>query len=190
MDYQSQSAFQPYLLSGERILWTGRPAQGVAFRPMDAFLIPFSILWCGFVVFWNVSVWGFNGNGAPPEFDVFGAVFLLIGLYFLFGRFIHDAAIRRRTTYALTDQRAMFRRGSKISSLDLSHLPKLELQERSDGTGTISFQDGPSFMTYGRNSGFDWWVPSLQASSSFFRIDRARDVYRMIREYSGRSSSF
>lgn len=189
MDYQSQSAFQPYLFPGERVLWTGRPKQGVAFRAMDAFLIPFSVLWCGFVVFWNIGVQS-GPESAPPVFDIFGLVFLLVGLYFLFGRFIHDAAIRRRTTYALTDQRALFRRGSKISSLDLSHLPKLELQERSDGTGTISFQDGPNFFAYRRNSGLDWWLPSMQASSSFFRIDRARDVYRMIREHSGRSSSF
>jgi hypothetical protein len=189
-DYQLATAFQSYLLPGERVLWTGRPTQGFALRPLDAFLIPFSVLWCGFVVFWNVEVWSAGGEGAPPVFDIFGFVFLLIGLYFLIGRFIHDAAIRRRTSYALTNQRALFQRGSKLTSLDLHHLPKLELNERGDGTGTIAFQDGPGFMSYGEYSGLDWWVPSMVASSSFFGIDRARDVYRTIKEHSGRSLTF
>ena len=141
---QFTNPFQPYLLAGERVLWSGRPKQGIAFRPIDGFLIPFSILWCGFVV--AMFATAASQTGSP---SIILLLFMLFGLYFLVGRFIHDSVIRRRTSYALTDQRALFRCGSKTSSLDLSHLPKLELQERSDGTGTIEFQDTGSQLTTG-----------------------------------------
>jgi hypothetical protein len=185
-DYKSTCAFQPYLLPGERILWTGRPKQGFALRPMDAFLIPFSLVWTGFVIAAFVPTTDSGTAGFP---NVILIVFLVIGIYFTVGRFIQDAAMRRRTSYGLTDQRALFRRGTKLTSLDLRHLPKLELSERRDGTGTIAFQDG-GFATYNRYSGLNWWVPSMVVSSGFFGIERARDVYQMIRENSGRSSTF
>lgn len=181
--FQSSQPFQPYLLPGEHILWSGQPKQGFTLRPMDVFLIPFSLLWTGFVVTMLLSTMRSAAAGPP---DVMLIFFLVIGIYFTFGRFIHDAAIRSRTKYGLTDQRALFLRGSKLTSLDLRHLPKLELSERGDGTGTISFQD-TGFGSYGRYSGLNWWTPSMLASSSFFGIERARDVYRIIRENSGRS---
>jgi hypothetical protein len=184
--YQSASSFQPYLLPGERILWTGRPKQGFTLRPMDALLIPFSLIWTGIVIAMFLPTMDFGPSGSPNLILIF---FLLIGIYFSVGRFIHDAALRRRTSYALTDERALFLRGSKLTSLDLAHLPKLELSERANGIGTIAFQDD-NFATINRYSGLNWWVPSMIVSSGFFGIERARDVYCMIREKSGRSSSF
>src|SRR5690242_8986453 len=101
--YQSGNPFQPYLLPRERILWTGRPKQGFALHAMDVFLIPFSLVWIGFVITMLAAVMNSPTPGPP---DVMLIVFLLLGLYFTVGRFIHDAALRRRTTYALTEQRA------------------------------------------------------------------------------------
>lgn len=91
------TAFQPYLLPGERVLWTGRPKQGIALHASDTFLIPFSLLWTGFALLWNVGVWTMPGaNEVDWSFRLFGLMFLVIGLYFVFGRFVHDAAIRKK----------------------------------------------------------------------------------------------
>src|SRR5262249_29605408 len=116
-------------------------------------------------------------------FNLFGVPFLVAGLYIMIGRFFHDAAIRKKLLYAVTDKRILIIRGSgsaRFRSLDLQRLPNLELTEHRDGTGTIAFESSSSFFGTGRYHGFDWWVPSLGASSQFFRIDNPRKVYELI----------
>jgi hypothetical protein len=181
--FQSLNPFQPYLLPGERILWTGRPKQGLVLSSRDTLLIPFSLMWGGFAIFWNLGVWTIvPAGGSNPGwfFRLWGLPFLIIGLYLIFGRFIHDADIRKRLFYAVTDQRVLVLRGSKITSLDLRRLPRLELSEHRDGTGTIAFEEGNSFFTGGRN-GFSYWVPALSNATQFFRIENPRKVYELVR---------
>ncbi|HEX8435658.1 hypothetical protein [Archangium sp.] len=140
--YASQP-FQPYLLSGERIMWSGQPKQGLTLGPRDALLIPFSLMWGGFVIFWNAMMWfgpfGDQSGGGPGWlFRLWGLPFLVIGLYIMAGRFFHDARIRKKLFYAVTNQRVLVLRGSKITSLDIDRLPRLELSEQRGGTGSIA----------------------------------------------------
>lgn len=58
---ESMQAVQPDLISGESILWAGQPNTRVIFHKEDALLIPFSFLWGGFAIFWEVGVSGFWG---------------------------------------------------------------------------------------------------------------------------------
>ena len=46
-------AFRGRLLAGERVMWSGRPARGVMFTARDIFLVPFSVVWVGFAIFWT-----------------------------------------------------------------------------------------------------------------------------------------
>jgi hypothetical protein len=188
--FQLPELLSPYLLPGERILWTGQPKQGLALSGRDGFLIPFSVIWTAFAIFWNVGVWTFAdpGGGADWFMRLWGLPFLLIGIYLVIGRFIHDAAIRKRLYYAVTDQRVLVlrgRRSSKVTSLDIHRLPMLELREHRDGTGTFAFDSGSSsFFGFGGGNGFDWWVPSLGTAAQFFRIRDPRKVYELIRTQS------
>lgn len=183
--FEASQAFQPYLLTAERILWSGQPQQGLAVSGRDALLIPFSLMWGGFAIFWNAMVWfaPFDSNaGASPDwfFKLWGLPFLVVGLYLIGGRFFHDAHIRKKLFYAVTDQRILTLRGSKITSLDIHRLPRLELSEHRDATGTLAFEANNT-MSFGGMNGFSWWVPALGSAAQFFRIENPRSVYELIR---------
>jgi hypothetical protein len=169
------------LLPGERVLWTGRPSPGLVLRPVDAFLIPFSLLWGGFALFWNIGVWT---TGAPHIFKLWGLPFLVAGLYVTVGRFFVDTKLRQRLTYAVTDRRVLIvkdRASLTTTSLDLRRLPALELAERPNGFGTIRFGSSGGWSG-GRNFGI--WQPALDPTPQFIRIPNARAVYRLIQQHS------
>src|SRR4029079_12755895 len=83
----------------EKALWFAQPRQGLVLRSADAVLIPFSLLWGGFAVFWEASV---IMIGAPFFFPLFGALFVVVGFYLIFGRFVFDARQRICTFFAVT----------------------------------------------------------------------------------------
>src|SRR5262245_25267621 len=93
---------QPELGPREKLLWAGRPRQGVFLRPADALLIPFSLLWAGFAVFWESMV---VRTPAPWFFVLWGIPFVAIGCYLVVGRFYVDARQRGRTYYGVTNER-------------------------------------------------------------------------------------
>jgi hypothetical protein len=186
--FQSLQQFQPYLFSGERVLWTGQPKHGLALSGRDAMLIPFSLLWGGFAIFCNALVWlapfdANTGDGPGWLARLWCLPFLIIGLYLIAGRFFHDARIRKNIFYAVTDQRILVLRKSKITSLDIHRLPRLELSEYRDGTGTLAFEAGNNAYRSGTN-GFSWWLPALNSSVQFFRITEPRRVYELVRNQS------
>jgi hypothetical protein len=148
---------------------------------MDVFLVPFSLLWGGFAISWNADVWTAN---TPLEFRLFGLPFLIAGVYVTVGRFVLDAWIRSRLRYVLTDRRVLIVREGpfrSVRSLDLKHLPELELIERHDGSGTILFGDADSsWWSRGRGGDIGFWSPALRRSPQFIRIPAVRRVYEMI----------
>ena len=185
--FQSFQKFQPYLSSGERILWSGRPKQGISFSRSDWLGIPFSIMWCGFVVFWNISVWNLPDTGTSDDwfFKLWGLPFLAIGLYLLVGRFFYDAWVRYHSSYAVTNERVLILRTSptsKLTSRDIPSLPMFELTEHPDGTGTIAFDsEDVGYLMFRPKRGFGG--PGAPLSAQFFRIQNPRRVYELIRDH-------
>ncbi|WP_394253530.1 hypothetical protein [Arthrobacter pityocampae] len=101
---------EPLLRSGETLHWTGRPDPKVLFSPADLFLVPFSLLWGGFALFWEYQV---ITGGAQPVFILFGIPFVLMGLYMIIGRFIYKSRRKRSTVYGLTESRAIVSSGDR-----------------------------------------------------------------------------
>ncbi len=175
-----QGAARPQLLSGERIVWEGKPHTGIVLRPIELFLIPFSLLWTGFAIYWNVSVWD---SGADLSFQLFGLPFLVVGLYATFGRFLIDMYLRKGMTYFVTDKRILIARGAaaaKVKSLDIKRLPALELDERSDGSGTIRFGAAPGL--FGGTNNFGIWQPTFDPTPQFIRVANVRFLFDLIQK--------
>jgi hypothetical protein len=182
------NTFQDRLLPGERILWEGKPQTGLLFYARDGLLIPFSLTWGGFAIFWEWSVVSVgdsakDASNVPDFFVLWGIPFVLIGLYMIFGRFFHDAWVRDRTRYAVTNQRVLILRlppFSRFTALAIDRLPELSLDEKADGRGTIRFSAATSPWN-GRGTGFESWIPAL-ASTQFLMIPDARRVFDQIQK--------
>lgn len=141
---------KPRLLDGERIAWEGQPYFGLILRPIELFLIPFSLLWGGFALFWNASVWTTN---ADLSFKLFGIPFFVAGIYITVGRFLLDMRIRKKWSTSLRTSAYSLRSGAgrkqRLStSTAFLHLSltsygmgpaRSALEAREDGSaGTIS----------------------------------------------------
>ncbi|MBQ4600827.1 MAG: hypothetical protein IJB17_04280 [Oscillospiraceae bacterium] len=133
MSYEDYSFANPYITPGEQILWRGKPEQGNLVTGRDAFMIPFSIVWCGFAVFWFVSV---LVSGAPVFFALFGIPFVVMGLYLVFGRFLWTAHMRKQTQYVITNRKIIRKRGQKIDIQDHTKAA-IHVTVHSNGCGTI-----------------------------------------------------
>ncbi len=181
-----QAALQPYLLADERILWTGRPDPRRLLGPSDIWLIPFSLMWGGFAIVWEVLALGFsNGPGGASVglFALWGVPFVVVGQYFIWGRFIYKRWDRRRTTYAVTSRRILVLKGSHLQSLFLNSLPAVHQSVRADGSGTLEFGSAPYGYAFWANSGMEWF--SRRAGTpAFYDIPDVVRVFRLIADSS------
>jgi hypothetical protein len=176
-------------LPGEKILWSGAPAQGLLLTSRDWFMIPFSLLWGGGVLFALFAA-AMRQQQTDPVALVFPLVFLsvfgLVGLYIVAGRFLLDAWVRRATSYAVTNKRILISRSApfvNFTAISLNRLPDMSLSERADGRGTIRF--GPQQSWFGAGSGgFSAWAPALDPTPQFIAIENARSVFDQIQRAS------
>ncbi len=161
----------------EKLLWSGRPRQGVFIGPKDALLIPFSLMWGGFAIFWE---YGVVTSNSPFFFELWGVPFVLAGLYLIGGRFFFDARERSKTYYGLTNERVIIVSGlfsHRVKSLQLRTLSEVSLSEVKDGIGTITF--GPTAPWWAGSGG--WPGANKNASPAFDSIGDAREVFDRIR---------
>ncbi|ROU02562.1 hypothetical protein [Histidinibacterium lentulum] len=95
------------LLPGEALLWEGRPAQGLALRPVRPVTTPLILVW-GIIGLALLLLWA--GLGLP------GSGWIALGLAGFLAAQVWavaawNAAGRRRCRYAVTDRRVLIDRG-------------------------------------------------------------------------------
>ncbi|HEY7172287.1 MAG TPA: hypothetical protein VH417_15650 [Vicinamibacterales bacterium] len=174
---EEQQRVQRELGANERLLWTGKPFAGLTFRTADVMLVPFSLMWGGFALFWEYSVWR---SGAPLFFRLWGVPFVAVGLYLIAGRFVVDSRQRAATIYAVTNERVLILSGlfqSSLVSLNLKTVGELSLSEHADGSGSISFGQSPLFNLM---RGFSAW-PGMSTLTGFDMVPDVRQVFDVLR---------
>jgi hypothetical protein len=184
-DQPSDMVIEPELLSGERILWTGQPRTSVIFHREDALLIPFSLLWGGFAVFWEASVLGLWGNSkvGPWSFGiVWGIPFVVIGQYLIWGRFFYATWLKKRTHYAVTNRRVIVVQNGwkrQMASAYIDSLPTLIKESGAGEIGILRFAQTSS--TWSNRSRFSPWNGmSVDGIPAFVDVDNVDSVYRLV----------
>ena len=107
---------------------------------------------------------------------------MIIGLIFVFGRFIIDAKQRKNTYYGLTEDRIIIKSGvfsKSVKSLNIKTLSDIEYTEKNDGSGTISIGSKNPMMVWG--NGMNWW-PGMKTNSQLDLIQNVRKVYNQVIE--------
>jgi hypothetical protein len=186
-DLEAQNRVARELESGERLLWNGRPNSRRWLYAQDAVLVPFSIMWGGFAIFWEASVLSSSGARNSVIFPLWGVPFVLIGLYLMVGRFFARRWMRRRTLYAVTDQRVIsivpsWLRGERTTSVWLGSYPPVEKRLARDGQGTLWIGLFPLTNRWlATDSGWPGGRSAMANAIVFADIENVDDVYTSIR---------
>jgi len=193
IDPEVSMRLQPELLSGESVLWAGRPNPNVVFHSDDWYMIPFSLLWGGFAIFWEAGVlgyWGHNAKGTPSIFmAIWGIPFIVIGQYLIWGRFLYDAWLKRRTYYVVTDRRVLILQEGwkrKTSFVYLDAIPTIEREGTENGT--LWF--GPKYpVLAGRGQKTRSWSRfSVGDVPVFADVEDVESLYRLVLDLRERAS--
>jgi hypothetical protein len=189
IDSLAAQKLQPELLSGESIYWAGMPNPQVIFHSDDWGMIPFSLLWGGFTIFWEADALGL-WNSAPRSSaeavstfaSLWGIPFVMIGQYMIWGRFVVDAWLKRRTYYAVTNRRVLILQEGwkrKTNFVFLESLPELSREGTSIGTLWLGPKSSPFAQRRGLNFNFSRFY--LEDSTPVLAdIDNVDYVQRLI----------
>src|SRR5262249_52789818 len=117
------------LRPAEQLLWAGAARTGILLRAEDTFLIPFGLLWCGGICYGLVTTLIQREDHMWVPIVTL-SVFLLLGLYFVGGRFLVEAWLRARTAYGVSSERIIIVSGLSrlvVRSLNLDTLTDISL---------------------------------------------------------------
>lgn len=180
-----------YAGKDERVLWAGRPRQGIVFVHHDLWVIPLGIAAMGFGAFVIFRILSHNEDGSVGS----GIPLILIGLYLSFARLLGDAGLRKRTVYGLTDKRIVIVTGLAlrvVKAWNLRQVADIRWSQGTGGIGTVSFRcpgwlsDYWDCRTSAGITGF--YVPGIEyvLPWGFEMIDDARKIYDLIIAAQGR----
>jgi hypothetical protein len=156
------------LLPGEMIEWVAQPKQGILLRKNDGCMIPFSLVWGGFVLLWE----GIAILNQHTFFIIFGFPFVLLGLYIILGRFFHDIYKRKNTIYALSNLRLILKKGAKLQTYFYTEIKNLKIVSHRKGRGSIFF-----------NEAVEQKYNSFESPNPCFeQIEDANRLYRTIQQ--------
>ncbi len=136
------SIFRDELLADEKILWAGQPETKFILKGEDVILSLFGLFCTGFMSLFFLDD-DFITSGDLFEISI-SIVFMLVGLYLLFGRIIIDNYEKKRTFYAVTNQRVLIITNihkKNVQAQLINQIPVLIKYVHKDRIGTIQFDN-------------------------------------------------
>jgi hypothetical protein len=125
----------------DKILWTGKPVQGLRWSRADGVLVPLSLAFTAGLVVALRSI----PADAPSFVYVPFFLFFAAAFYVLAGRFVYDAYRRSQVCYGLTNRFVIIVHGgggAATQSLALSTLPAMKVKPFGGTIGSIWFGTG------------------------------------------------
>lgn len=138
MDQADFQWARPYLNADEQILWRGKPAKLHIYERADIRGTLFGVLWTGLLVF-RIAIPAVRSGQINYTWIMIGLL-LLVGFYWIAGRFIHKAVQLHASSYVVTSDRVLIQVRGKVKAYSKSNLPPMKVLRYSDGQGTIVFQ--------------------------------------------------
>jgi hypothetical protein len=181
--HKFRNEFTDYLREDEQLLWSGKPKFGILFRSKDFIQVPFAAGWLYFMVSDLIML---EEGGFPNRIHPMLLLFVVVGLYMLIGRFIHEMIQRHYSYYAVTNQRVMVKSGifsSQIQSTSLNSVASIQLIEKRSGQGSLTFE---TVGNLARISLLNNKANTQSAPLSFEKINEVRQVYGLITEAQSR----
>lgn len=135
------------LQPGEKVLWRGRPRQGLLVRGGDYLVTPFAAAWLGFALWWEAGV--VRQQPFDPLLVAWGVPFVALGVWLVGGRLAYDVWGRARTRYAVTDRRAIGVRTvfpAYYKSEELATVNPVGFERHVRGDATVAFGPMPVFL--------------------------------------------
>lgn len=126
---------RPYIVANESVLWKGRPEKGNIFTRKELIMLPFSLMVCGFSLFWEYMAL----QTGQLFLVIWGLPIVAIGIYMLIGRYIQSAFLRNKTFYVITNKKLIIKKGNRINMYQACDLPPMEVEIHRNGNGTILF---------------------------------------------------
>lgn len=171
MEKTIEKEFKDIINGNEELIWSGKPQSGLIFGFEDLFLIPFSIIWLGFILFFIVIA-----EQTPTFFSLLAVPFIIVGVYFLVIRFFIDKWKRDKTLYGLTNQNIIIKCQNKIQIINIHSLSNISLEIFDNGFGTITFGHIHPYNNWYKKLG----LPALKLVPAFELIPNVKDVYNLI----------
>lgn len=156
---------------GERILWQGRPDQGLHVALTRLPLAVFGLFFAGFALFWMIMA-----SMAGGVFWMFGLIHFSVGLGLVGSSILGETLRRRATWYTLTDRRAFIAtdlpwRARRLASYPIGPDTRLDVR---DGP--------PATITFGREQRSGNKGRVYQVDVGFERIAEGGKVMRLLRD--------
>lgn len=169
----TQTLFQNEMAMDEKILWSGQPEPSLYLTGGGVVVTLFGLIWLCITCYMEYVAIESN-----DKFLMFFLLpFVLIGLYIVSAIFIYNNFRRKKTYYAITNQRVLILTNlfnKKIESKLISQIPVLIKTTNKNGIGTIQF-DYTKSMNVGENS---YFIDAF----TFYNIKNVDIVYKLVND--------